>query len=169
MIRYQAADSKAAEELVGALSGILLQFLAGPRATRTFSEDLLQECWLQIHKSRHSYRPESSLLPWIFAIARHVRRDAYRRLCREQNHDTQQPQNLPMAFCSCDEDRALSVLLPRLPGTQRQVIEKLKLEGKSLKEVALETSSTIGAVKQRAHRAYRNLRDLVQTGILDQP
>jgi RNA polymerase sigma-70 factor (ECF subfamily) len=34
----------------------------------------------------------------------------------------------------------------------------LKVSGMSLEEVAKATSSTIGAVKQKAHRAYETLR-----------
>lgn len=35
----------------------------------------------------------------------------------------------------------------------------MKVAGMSLEEVARATSSTVGAVKQRAHRAYRKLRE----------
>ncbi len=169
MIRYQAADLSAADELIGSVSGALLHFLAGPKSTRALSDDLLQECWLQIHKSRHSYRPEAPLLPWIYAIAWHVRRNAYRRLCHEQEQNAEHAHRLAgihyTSMADCDD--VLGTLLRRLPDAQRRVIEMLKLDRKSLREVAVATSSTVGAVKQRAHRAYRNLRDLAQTGILD--
>jgi DNA-directed RNA polymerase specialized sigma24 family protein len=38
----------------------------------------------------------------------------------------------------------------------------LKVNELSLEEVARATSSTVGAVKQTAHRAYERLRDLVE-------
>jgi RNA polymerase sigma-70 factor, ECF subfamily len=37
----------------------------------------------------------------------------------------------------------------------------LKVGGLSLEEVALATSTTVGAVKQKAHRAYARLRKLL--------
>jgi RNA polymerase sigma-70 factor (ECF subfamily) len=40
----------------------------------------------------------------------------------------------------------------------------LKVGGLSLEEVACATSSTVGAVKQKAHRAYGRLRQLLQAG-----
>jgi RNA polymerase sigma-70 factor (ECF subfamily) len=144
----------------------LLRFLAAPRATRAFSDDLLQECWLQIHRSRHTYRPDAPLLPWIFGIAFHVRRNAYRHLSREQARN--QCDFSWQGNVSSDEAGVLSGLLCRLPDSQRQVVEMLKLEGKSLVEVASATSSTVGAVKQRAHRAYLNLRHLGRSGILEE-
>ena len=38
----------------------------------------------------------------------------------------------------------------------------LKVSGMSLEEVARATSSTVGAVKQKAHRAYAALRRVLQ-------
>jgi RNA polymerase sigma-70 factor (ECF subfamily) len=38
----------------------------------------------------------------------------------------------------------------------------LKVGGLSLEEVARATSSTVGAVKQKAHRAYERLRKLLE-------
>ena len=37
----------------------------------------------------------------------------------------------------------------------------LKVDGLSIEEVARATSSTVGAVKQKAHRAYERLRKLL--------
>ena len=45
-----------------------------------------------------------------------------------------------------------------LPESQREVVTMLKVDGLSLEEIARVTSSTTGAVKQKAHRAYDRLR-----------
>lgn len=64
-------------------------------------------------------------------------------------------QTLPEALREQDEfDR----LIADLPEAQREVLVMLKVLGMSLEEVARATSSTIGAVKQKAHRAYTTLR-----------
>ena len=47
---------------------------------------------------------------------------------------------------------------PDAPEAQRETLVMLKVAGMSLEEVARATSSTVGAVKQRAHRAYETLR-----------
>jgi RNA polymerase sigma-70 factor (ECF subfamily) len=39
----------------------------------------------------------------------------------------------------------------------------LKVAGMSLEEVARATSSTVGSVKQKAHRAYKKLRETMRT------
>jgi RNA polymerase sigma-70 factor (ECF subfamily) len=54
--------------------------------------------------------------------------------------------------------------LDHLPVRQREVIIMLKVSGMSLEEVARATSATVGAIKQRAHRAYCNLRILLAKG-----
>ena len=55
----------------------------------------------------------------------------------------------------------LTDLLGQLPQSQREVILMLKVSGMSLEEVARATSSSVGAIKQKAHRAYSKLRELL--------
>jgi len=52
-------------------------------------------------------------------------------------------------------------LLKELPTAQRETILMLKGAGLTLEEVARASGSTIGAVKQRAHRAYEKLRKVL--------
>jgi RNA polymerase sigma-70 factor, ECF subfamily len=56
----------------------------------------------------------------------------------------------------------LETLLAPLPASQREVIEMLKFAGMTLEEVARATSSSVGSVKQKAHRAYEKLRDCLR-------
>jgi RNA polymerase sigma-70 factor (ECF subfamily) len=53
-------------------------------------------------------------------------------------------------------------LLETLPDSQREVILMLKVSDMSLEEVARATSSTVGAIKQKAHRAYARLREIIE-------
>jgi RNA polymerase sigma-70 factor (ECF subfamily) len=52
-------------------------------------------------------------------------------------------------------------LLQHLPKSQREVLLLLEASGMSLEELARATASTVGAVKQKAHRAYVKLRALL--------
>ena len=49
-----------------------------------------------------------------------------------------------------------------LPDSQREVLTMLKVLGMTVDEVARATSSTGGAVKQKAHRAYEKLRAVLE-------
>ena len=165
---YQKADRDAATELVQRLSPMLLRFLAGPLQTRPYAEDMLQDCWLRIHKARHSYRQGTPVLPWIFAIARHTRIDAYRRRRRidakESSIEEKSPTFQPAAPAARTPDLDLWRLVAQLPQSQQEVIRMLKITGLSLEEVANATGTSVGAVKQKAHRAYEKLRTLLGDG-----
>ena len=168
MIRYQNGDPAAVEELVQLISPVLLGFFAASDGSGGDAEDLLQDCWMRIHRSRHTYLPSEPLLPWIFAIARHTRVDGYRRRRRRQSKEIP-ISNVPEISASpgraaAIESHELHRLLEGLPENQREAILMLKVSGMSLEEVARATSSTVGAIKQRAHRAYGKLRLALEKG-----
>jgi RNA polymerase sigma-70 factor (ECF subfamily) len=56
---------------------------------------------------------------------------------------------------------SLATLLAPLSPAERETVVMLKVTGMSLEEVARATSSTVGSVKQKAHRAYKKLRNLL--------
>jgi RNA polymerase sigma-70 factor, ECF subfamily len=161
MARYQAGDFAAASLLVHLLSAQLHRFFVAQFASRSDADDLLQETWLRIHKVRHTFRQGEPLLPWIYAIARHVRADHCRKAFRETAHErrlrewSEAAAGPPNNF---GKDTDLETLLAPLPVSQREVILMLKLSGMSLDEVARATSSSVGSVKQKVHRAYKKLR-----------
>src|SRR6201988_4545644 len=79
MLGYQRGDQAATTVLIRQVSPLLLRFFASQDNSSPQAEDLLQDpCW-QIQKPRHTHRPGEPVLPWIYAIARHVRVDGYRR------------------------------------------------------------------------------------------
>jgi RNA polymerase sigma-70 factor (ECF subfamily) len=165
MERYQQADPQAPAALIGSLSPGLLRFFRSQVASREQADDLLQETWMRIHRVRHTYRPGEPVLPWIYAIARRVRIDGYRRTRRITAHEVAM-ETLPEP--SAEEQRdmlpSFDTLVGALPDAQREVLTMLKVGGLSLQEVACATSSSVGAVKQKAHRAYERLRQLLQAG-----
>ena len=173
MARYQEGDFAAATALIHCLSPQLHRFFMVQAASRGDADDLLQETWLRIHKVRHTYRPGEPVLPWFYAIARHVRVDHYRKAVRTSSRERRLEEISEAAAvggASSATSRGtsggtpagagdLEALLAPLPESQREVIEMLKVAGMSLEEVARATSSTVGAVKQKAHRAYEKLRE----------
>ncbi len=131
-------------------------------ASREDADDLLQETWLRIHEVRHTYRAGEPVLPWLYAIARHIRVDHYRKArrtaAREQRLE-EMPEVAAAPPAGSGGTPDLEALLAPLPESQREVIEMLKVAGMSLEEVARATSSSVGSVKQKAHRAYERLRE----------
>jgi len=161
MARYQEGDFAAATALIDRLSPQLHRFFLAQFASRADADDLLQETWLRIHKVRHTYRPSEPMLPWFYAIARRVRVDHYRKAIRTtaREHRLEEMSEVAAALPG-ESDRTddLEALLAPLPQSQREVIEMMKVAGMSLEEVARATSSSVGSVKQKVHRAYEKLR-----------
>src|ERR1700752_2402472 len=123
MARYQQADPEAPGALIGALSPALLRFFRSQAASRVQADDLLQDTWLRIHRVRHTYRPGEPVLPWIYALARRGRGEAYRRALRIKRPGPAvgvlperplpgEPRNMLPAF---------EALVAALPDAQREV------------------------------------------------
>jgi RNA polymerase sigma-70 factor (ECF subfamily) len=72
MAEYQQGRLEAFEQVYAALAPPLLAYLTSLARDRAQAEDLLQESFLQMHRSRRTYRPDLPVRPWAFAIARHV-------------------------------------------------------------------------------------------------
>jgi len=94
MAGYQRGDSDSAAALIERVSPMLHRYFMVQVVSRRFADDLLQETWLRIHEGRHTYRPGQPVLPWLYAIARHVRVDQYRRVRRVETRE-QQVEALP--------------------------------------------------------------------------
>jgi DNA-directed RNA polymerase specialized sigma24 family protein len=88
-------------------------------------------------------------------------RTGYRKRRRVASRET-----AVAALPELSEHWSVSSLLPfedlvaPLSERQRAVLTMLKVNGMSIEEVARATASTIGAIKQDAHRAYERLRSL---------
>lgn len=159
MALYQGGDLDAAAMLIHSISPKLYRFFAAQAVSRVVADDLLQETWLRIHYVRQTYRPGEPVIAWFYAIARHVRVDHYRKAMRTTSRE------LDMGEIAASAEAAyarrtdeLDALLAPLSSGEREVLEMLKVEGLSLEEVARATSSTVGSVKQKVHRAYKKLR-----------
>jgi RNA polymerase sigma-70 factor (ECF subfamily) len=163
MAGYQRGDSDSAAALIERVSPMLHRYFMVQVVSRRYADDLLQETWLRIHEGRRTYRPGEPVLPWLYAIARHVRVDQYRKVRRVETRE-QQVEALPEGGQMLPEAAApdLQAMLAALPESQREVIVMLKVSGMSLQEVARATSSSVGSVKQKAHRAYEKLRELLE-------
>ncbi len=167
MEAYQRSDEAAFTELADTVSPALKRFFFGPTVTRRHSDDLLQDFWMRVHRSRHTYEAGRPVLPWIFGIARYARADEYRKMSRTESHQEVHDDFMADPRCQARAAEArsdLNTLMALLPPRQRDVLHMLKVKGMSLKEVAAATDSNVNATKQMAHRAYVTLRAAAREG-----
>jgi RNA polymerase sigma-70 factor (ECF subfamily) len=164
MALYQQADASAAAALIDLLGPQLYRFFASQMGSTNEAEDMLQEVWLRIHRVRHTYRPGEPVIPWVYAIAHRVRIDNYRKRSRISSREVG-TDVLPELQAQTDQRTDLppfDEMVAALPESQREVLVMLKVNGLSIEEIACATASTPGAVKQKAHRAYERLRNLLK-------
>ncbi|MCX6597344.1 MAG: RNA polymerase sigma factor [Acidobacteria bacterium] len=166
MSAYQQADPMAAAELVRRLSSPLYRFFAAPMGNQMEADDMLQDMWLRIHRLRHTHRPGEPVLPWVYAIARRVRVDNYRKRRRSSLEvAVDQLPELAAQSRAPGGEATFQELLASLPESQREVLVLLKQQGLSLEDVARATSCSVGSVKQKVHRAYQSLRALLRPAL----
>ena len=164
LVEYQHGNRQSADDFVGLLHPILYRYFLAQTGNPTQAEDLMQECWVRIHRGRCSYRPGEPVLPWAFAIARHTKIDEYRKDSARAHREAAvagpgEPVTDPRR--AMDQQLAVSAILARLhelPDGQREVFVLLKVHGMSVDEVATVVGSSRSAVKQKAYRAYETLR-----------
>jgi RNA polymerase sigma-70 factor (ECF subfamily) len=164
LAEYQQGNRQAANEFVLLLHPVLYRYFLAQSGSRAAAEDLMQECWVRIHRGRASYRPGEPVLPWAFAIARHTKIDEYRRDSARASREAAvtgpgEPVTDPRR--SIEQSLEASAILARLhelPDGQREVFMMLKVQGMSVDEVAHVVGSSRSAVKQKAYRAYETLR-----------
>ncbi len=162
MAAYQAGEIAAFEELYRELQPPLRRYLVSLTLNVQHAEDLLQETFLQIHRSRHTYVPPRPVQPWAFGIARHVFLMARRSGARRQRHETE-TEELPELVAPADFDgfarrdqlrRAVAELAPG----RREPLLLHHVWGFSFKEIGGLLGIREGAAKVRAHRGMAQLR-----------
>ena len=166
MVAAQRGDRQSYETLLTRVAGLALAFVRKRAGDAAWCEDVVQESLLAVHRARHTYDPQRPFVPWLYAIVHNRFIDAVRlqrrRVLRELQADgaLQQGGSAPQerdAFLR-DVRRAVS----GLPENQRRVIELLKFEDLSVREVAVRLGMTETNVKVTAHRGYRALRRQIE-------
>ncbi len=164
MAAAQQGDADCYKRLLAELLPFVRGIVRARLSDAAAAEDVTQEVLMSIHTARHTYRAERPLTPWVRAIARNAVVDWARRQGRrrevgiEAAEHTASPSADPLAGrISPGLERALS----SLPEAQREAVVFLKVEGLSVAEAAEKAGVTPGALKLRAHRGYKALRDLL--------
>jgi RNA polymerase sigma-70 factor (ECF subfamily) len=162
--KYQQGDRAATTALIRAVSPLFIRFCLSHGESPQDVEDMVQEIWIRVHRARHTYRAGAPAAPWLYAIARYTRLDFRRRrkrtLLREVPLETVSETSMKFRTSIVLE---LSQLAGGLPQAQWEVFFMLKCRGMTIAEVARQTASTVGAVKQKAHRAYKQIRKLLSS------
>jgi RNA polymerase sigma-70 factor (ECF subfamily) len=165
MASAQSGDHEAYRALLVEVSAILHAFLRRRLADPDEVADVVQETLMTLHYARNTYDPARPFDPWMFTIARHVLIDHVRRRARgagiEQLADVDLP-DVAAPEPALSDDRLFEAL-EQLPHAQREAFVMLKLDGLSVAAAAARVGVSPGALKVRAHRAYKAVRALLSS------
>jgi len=161
MARLQQGDAEACRLLLDDVGPAVTRFLRA-RVAIDEVEDVYQETFMALFQARHTYERGRPLEPWLFAIARNVAADHSRRRWSRASWE-ELTADLPERAESESPAPAPDIerLLTRLPQAQREAFAMLKLDGMTLEDAAGRAGVSVGALKVRAHRAYKALRKLI--------
>jgi RNA polymerase sigma-70 factor, ECF subfamily len=175
MLCAQQGDQRAYEELLRLVAREARSFVGRRIAWADWTEDVVQEVLLTVHRTRHTYDPARPFAPWFYAIAssrlidvlRSRKRVTTREVADEEAMAAQPAPHRDGAGAErrSDVSEALAQAVARLPRVQREVVSLLKYEDLSVREVAARMQMTEGAVKAMAHRGYKVLRRTVGAAI----
>ena len=175
MLAFQRGEDAAFERLVeeyqGPLFGILRRIL-GPRAQL---EDVAQEVFIRVWRSRERYRPEGKFSTYLYRIAYNLAlnriRDEGRRplapLAAAGEGPLPDPPDPRPAPVGDALDRAtwsarILAALQRLPENQRAALVFQHYEGLDLIQIGAVLEISPQAAKSLLHRARETLRHLLQ-------
>ena len=162
MQRAQDGDREAFQALVADVGPSVMRYLRRRIPDPNEVEDVLQETFMAIYESRHTYECGRAFEPWLFAIARYVAaRHAkvfFARVKLEALEAT-----IPDHGGRGSESVLAAVRrgLARMPLAQRQAFVLLRVQGLSPIEASLLTGASAGNLKVRAHRAYQYLKQIL--------
>ena len=155
-------DPDAFDAVYEAYRARVFGFLVRLSRSRTVAEDLLDETWLRLVSKARVLRADTSLLPWLFTVARNLYW-TYRRSCLLE--EAWDPAALalwpsPEASASPFEaaargelQRRLERALAQLSPQHREVLLLVGLEGLTPGEAAGVCGVTPEALRQRLSRA----------------
>ena len=166
MLRYRDGDVAAFETLYRRHNDALFRYLLRLCRQRAAAEDVFQEVWGKIIKSRDSYRPTAKFTTFLYHVAHNCFVDHIRRNKRHGNTADIEPDSQPDGGDSPElltekslARRKLDAALGSLPDEQRDVFLLYEEAGLGLDEIATITDCKRETAKSRLRYAVRKLRE----------
>jgi RNA polymerase sigma-70 factor (ECF subfamily) len=162
MAAYQAGSIEAFDRLYARLAPPLRQYLGALTRDSTRAQDLLQETFLQVHRSRRAYRQDLPVRPWAFAIARHVWLMDCRARSRRPAPTGELPElPVPPDVATLGDRQALGRALAALVPDRREALLLHHVWGLSFAEIGQLLGIRADAAKLRSSRGMADLRRLL--------
>ena len=176
MLRVKAGDQSAFDYLVHKYRRPMVSFMYRMARNSAAAEDLAQEVFLRVYRSRETYEPSAKFTTWLYRIAtnlavnhardtRHERPEVQVSL-DEPDEDTGTTLELPDAGMNAEQimvrrERMMAIRqkVEALPEQQKLAVIMHKYQQMDYKQIADVLKKSESATKSLLFRAYETLRE----------
>ncbi len=160
-----ADDPEAFRDAYEHLSPLVLNYLRR-YVSRDEAEDVRQQVFLEVWRSRSRYDADRKLEPWVLAIAK---RRAIDHLRRQSRTPSEPVATLPLRAVATESHFAdtlaeadeMRTALAGLPADQRTALELAYFADMTQPQIAARLGVPLGTVKARSFRALRKLAEVL--------
>lgn len=162
MENYKMGEIFAFELLFERHSGKVLSYLSKRLRAPKEAQDLLQEVFFKLHRSRHLYNRTLPFSPWLFSITRSMWIDF---LKKRRLEDATAPEVIDklMPSVSALDSSELSFgkeILDHLPANQKEAIGLRVYDEATFEEIALKLSTSPENARQLVSRGLKRLKQI---------
>jgi len=181
MLEVRDGSAAAFEELVVRYQARLVRVLGHLVGRRELAEDLAQEVFLRVYRSRQQYVPGAKFATWLFTIANNVGSNALRDRSRRPEVTLAGSESGSLGMRPMDQlvqatsgamparqiDKAeirdvVRMAMDSLSQRQRMAVLLNKFEGMSYADIANAMELSPQAIKSLLSRARENLRQMLE-------
>ncbi len=158
-------NASAFDELFVIYGNRLFGFVYGYLKIREEAEEVVQEVFLNVWRTRQNLKPELSFKAYLFKIAYHQILESFERINKQQTykHDIIDES---LDFTNDLDERLnyqmlldkVEALIEQLPPRQKDILIKKKKEGYSVKEIAKELNISPKTVENHITEALRKIK-----------
>jgi RNA polymerase sigma-70 factor (ECF subfamily) len=176
MLAVAAGDEAGYNYLVGKYHRQIIHFLFRMVRNEAVAEELAQEVFLRVYRSRDSYRAEAKFSTWLYRIAtnlavNHARDTKYERTAQTVNLDEPDAEsgttpevadddlNVEQRMLREERMAAIRAQVAALPERQRMAVLMHKYQEMDYRQIGEVLKLSESATKSLLFRAYQTLRE----------
>ena len=164
--KVKASDKKAFKELFYRFYDTLFRFVLYKIQDQDIAEDITQETFLRVWKTRSKLKPEKSFFSLIARISSNLCYDHFRHIEVRQRHESTIPINNESHYDNPEseiladslEKQIKMIVNNKLPEKCREVFILSRIEGLSNTEISESLDISIRTVENQVYRAIKILK-----------
>lgn len=162
MVMYQNGSEEAFKALYNRHSEKIYGFLRKKVWNMERTDELYQEVFLKMHRSKQLYNKSLPVLPWIFSITKSVLVDGL-RVDQKVKRDSEYSEQFFTEELE-NSEAEVKELISQLPKNQRRVIEMRYIDEKTFEEIASTLDTTSQNARQIVSRTLAKLKSIAAKG-----